>query len=337
MRRGGLACLFAALEARALPLPSLGGCKNHYGDATCEEWARGGECDRNKGFMRQQCARACNSCGWVDNACEGTAPPAKMAGGINEVFERAAEMPSATVHHRDPWVVTFSNFVSDDEAAAFIDTTSHHFERSLSGDQVSPVRTSQQAWCQPHITDACVKDPLVRAVHERVVNVTGVPIENAEFFQVLRYEPGQFYKTHHDQNSGPESLIGVRLFTFFIYLHSPEGGGGTRFPQLNITIEPVKGSALLWPNVFDYDLSRTDSRTSHEALPPTGGLKYSANLWLHQYDFRTPNTHGCDVRKRITRPIPASGVLPESVAHAGRSLLQDNELAPDDEEQNDEL
>ena len=25
-------------------------------------------------------------------------------------------------------------------------------------------------------------------------NVTGVPVTNAEFFQVLRYEPGQFYK-----------------------------------------------------------------------------------------------------------------------------------------------
>jgi hypothetical protein len=171
-------------------------------------------------------------------------------------------------------------------------TTKDHFERSLAGDVISPVRTSKQAWCQ---TPPCMNDPLVNRVHERVINLTGVSKENAEFFQVLRYEPGQFYKTHHDQNTHPDSLSGVRLFTFFIYLQAPESGGQTRFPKLNITIEPVSGSALLWPNVLDNQLRTADMRTDHEAMPPIAGLKYSANLWLHMHDFRGPNTHGCDL------------------------------------------
>ena len=116
---------------------------------------------------------------------------------------------------------------------------------------------------------------------------------------MLRYEPGQFYKTHHDQHTDPDSLSGVRLFTFFIYLQTPDGGGYTRFPKLNISVAPRKGSALLWPNVMDDDLRRSDMRTDHEALPPTGGLKFSANLWLHQYDFRTPNRRGCDMGKMV--------------------------------------
>ena len=58
-------------------------------------------------------------------------------------------------------------------------------------------------------------------------------------------------QVHHDQNAGADSLMGVRLFTFFIYLHEPEGGGGTHFPNLNITINPKKGSALVWPNVME--------------------------------------------------------------------------------------
>ena len=98
--------------------------------------------------------------------------------------------------------MTFANFVRDDEADAFLETTASHFERSLAGDVVSPVRTSKQAWCQPGIASECYKHPLVRRLHERVANVTSVPLENAEFYQVLRYEPGQFYKQHHDQNSG---------------------------------------------------------------------------------------------------------------------------------------
>eukprot|EP00964_Phaeocystis_antarctica_P010079 scaffold5508_cov31-Phaeocystis_antarctica.AAC.1 len=37
---------------------------------------------------------------------------------------------------------------SPNQAEAFISSTIHHFSRSLAGDVVSPVRTSQQAWCQ---------------------------------------------------------------------------------------------------------------------------------------------------------------------------------------------
>jgi hypothetical protein len=51
------------------------------------------------------------------------------------------------VHSRPPdgpWIITLDDFVSADEAAAFIETTDHHFQRSLAGDVISPVRTSQQ-------------------------------------------------------------------------------------------------------------------------------------------------------------------------------------------------
>ena len=119
-------------------------------------------------------------------------------------------------------------------------------------------------------------------------------------------QPGQFYRTHHDQNTDPHSLAGVRLFTFFIYLHTPEAGGQTYFPNLNISVEPRRGSALLWPNVRDDNLHTSDMRTEHEAKPPTLGRKFSANLWLHMYDFRGPNVHGCDLGKRYRSSPPAN-------------------------------
>ena len=291
-------------------------CADHH--ESCENWAKSGECESNPGFMKSQCQKACDACGWVDPVCSGTLTrPAKINGMINSVFERAAARPELrpTVHSRPcdaartpadggrpcggPWVMTFANFVRDDEADAFLETTASHFERSLAGDVVSPVRTSKQAWCQPGIASECYKHPLVRRLHERVANVTSVPLENAEFYQVLRYEPGQFYKQHHDQNAAPDSLMGVRLYTFFLYLVSPEGGGGTRFPKLNITVEPTRGTALLWPNVKDDDVRQADMRTDHEALPPTAGRKFSANLWLHNYDFRSPNMAGCKMDRHV--------------------------------------
>ena len=38
------------------------------------------------------------------------------------------------------------------------------------------------------------------------------------------------------------------------------GGGATHFPQLNLTVQPTSGSALMWPNVLDEDLRRVNAQ-----------------------------------------------------------------------------
>ena len=58
-----------------------------------------------------------------------------------------------------------------------------------------------------------------------------------------------------------------------------ECGGGTGFPELNITVQPKKGSALLWPSVLDEKPNEKDDRTDHEALAVKKGIKYGANAW----------------------------------------------------------
>ena len=71
-------------------------------------------------FMRKECARSCNSCGWEDTYCSRrTAGPAKSEGGVNALFEHAAKQTEyePTVHSTSPWVMTFGKFVSDEEAA----------------------------------------------------------------------------------------------------------------------------------------------------------------------------------------------------------------------------
>jgi len=171
-----------------------------------------------------------------------------------------------------------------------------NLERSLAGDQLSPVRTSTQCWCdekiQPATQSACMRNEIVHDLTLRMLNVTRLPYENAEYFQVLKYEPGQFYKVHHDQQSGHWTPQGARLFTFFVYLSDVESGGGTRFTNLDVTVTPKVGRGILWPSVKDTTLRDTDSRTHHEALPVVSGVKYAANLWQHVYDFKTPSSSG---------------------------------------------
>ena len=40
--------------------------------------------------------------------------------------------------------------------------------------------------------------PVSLAVHDKLELLTGIPRENYEYLQLLRYEEGQFYGDHHD-------------------------------------------------------------------------------------------------------------------------------------------
>jgi prolyl 4-hydroxylase len=124
--------------------------------------------------------------------------------------------------------------------------------------------------------------------------MTQIPKNNSEALQMLKYEVGEFYKSHHDfLKNSEEKQPGVRILTMYLYLNDVEKGGGTKFNQLNITVMPKRGRAVLWPSVRNNYPHKKDGRTVHEALPVEAGVKYGVNAWFHQYDFRTPYIKGC--------------------------------------------
>jgi prolyl 4-hydroxylase len=61
-----------------------------------------------------------------------------------------------------------------------------------------------------------------------------VPVENGELLQVLRYEPGQYYKAHHDYFADEFNLKrgGQRVATMLMYLSDGVEGGETFFPSV---------------------------------------------------------------------------------------------------------
>ena len=83
------------------------------------------------------------------------------------------------------------------------------------------------------------------------------------------------------------------MLTLFLYLNDVEEGGGTHFPELGITVQPKKGSALLWPSVLDEDIEEKDFRTDHMALPVIKGVKYGANAWIHTRNYREAEENDC--------------------------------------------
>lgn len=97
-------------------------------------------------------------------------------------------------------------------------------------------------------------------------------------------------QTHNDyieyQQSRP---CGVRILTFYMYLNDVEEGGGTNFPRVGSTVTPKKGRAVLWPSVFTDEPNTKDARSDHQAQPVIKGVKYGANAWIHQRDFKSAN------------------------------------------------
>jgi prolyl 4-hydroxylase len=104
-----------------------------------------------------------------------------------------------------------------------------------------------------------------------------------------------FIRSHHDYiPHQADRQCGPRILTFFLYLNDVEAGGGTNFPQLNLTIAPKKGRALLWPSVLNSEPLKKDGRMMHQALEVEEGMKFAANGWIHMYDYVSAQAKGCN-------------------------------------------
>jgi hypothetical protein len=186
-----------------------------------------------------------------------------------------------------PVLDVLHDFMTAAEAAHIIELAKGRFKRSpvidsKTGAQgTDPDRTSHTVFLEHAET------PIVAAIEARAAAVAGVPVRYLERTQVVRYEPGQFYRPHHDYIKGrPEEVAskGQRTVTIFAYLNDlpadQEPGGGTHFPQLGQTVRPVRGAAALWHNTTPDGV--IDPRTLHGGDPVHNLTKYGMNLWFRE-------------------------------------------------------
>eukprot|EP00928_Gymnodinium_smaydae_P079929 TRINITY_DN63758_c0_g1_i1.p1 TRINITY_DN63758_c0_g1~~TRINITY_DN63758_c0_g1_i1.p1 ORF type:complete len:369 (-),score=94.67 TRINITY_DN63758_c0_g1_i1:289-1395(-) len=225
--------------------------------------------------------------------------PVRVPNDLNATFlpllnEGAFAELSPKVLSTDPWVIYFETFMSEAEVSAI---EAHMFKGDFmpspagGGSAKHHARHSETAFC----IGQCDEHATVQAVRKRASSITGVPPDNFDFSQALRYKEGMFYKTHHDNHPTFHYLpSGSRIFTYFVYL-SDEGleGGATYFPRLGLTAPAKRGAAVLFVNTRDDSPQTTDIRSEHESLPVTKGQKRGMNMWLYQYDYRHFWQQGC--------------------------------------------
>ncbi|MHC9420502.1 2OG-Fe(II) oxygenase [Sphingomonas citri] len=133
-----------------------------------------------------------------------------------------------------------------------------------------PIRTSDGGSIGP-----TREDLVVRAINVRVAAISDTSVAQGEPLTVLRYRPGQEYRPHLDTIQGATNQ---RIVTVLLYLNQGFAGGGTHFPEVDLTVTPRGGDALLFANTRAD--GRSDPTSRHAGLPVTQGAKWLATRWI---------------------------------------------------------
>ncbi len=189
---------------------------------------------------------------------------------------------------QNPRVVVFANLLSDEECDEIIAFARPRLARSetvqteTGSSEVHEARTSQGMFFGRGEHPVCVR------VEARMAALMNWPLENGEGLQVLRYGPGAEYKPHYDYfdpaQPGTASILkrgGQRVASLVCYLNTPERGGATVFPDVQLEVAPRKGNAVF----FSYDRAHVSTRSLHGGAPVIEGEKWVATKWVREGRF----------------------------------------------------
>jgi prolyl 4-hydroxylase len=189
----------------------------------------------------------------------------------------------------DPPVIVDS-VITPDECKYIIDKATPLFTRSSVVGTTFPdsTRTSETAWIEK-------TDPIAQKIFSKVIEMTGKSLENCENLQVVRYQPGTYYRAHHDSCCddsegclGFEKDGGQRVATLLIYLNSEFTDGETHFPDhgdLKLKADP--GSAIFFRPLAK-NTDKCHPKALHAGLPISSGIKYVCNVWVREDKFIRP-------------------------------------------------
>jgi len=187
-------------------------------------------------------------------------------------------------------IIEIEGFMTPQECDTIMELAKHNLEPSRvysdKADLNDPkYRISEQAWVKSG-THKTVDD-----FDNLVSEMTGLPKENHEELQVVRYQPGGFFSTHYDACEGEKEFCdrmnstgGARYWTFLVYLNDDFEGGETVFPYLEKSVKPKKGKLVIFQDTDENEV--IIPKSFHGGQPVTKGVKWVCNKWVRHREYR---------------------------------------------------
>lgn len=146
-------------------------------------------------------------------------------------------------------------------------------------------RNSSQCWI------SASSHPSLLKLAKISQDVTGLPLENQEEVQIVRYTEGGKFDAHFDPCISQDINIcnnmnrnaGQRRSTLLVYLNDVSEGGETEFVNLNYKIKPQVGKGMLFWSTDNQDNLLQNSK--HRGNPVIQGEKWIATIWSHPLPF----------------------------------------------------
>jgi prolyl 4-hydroxylase len=179
---------------------------------------------------------------------------------------------------------TLDNFLSGEECDAIVEL----IRQQLRPSTVTIESPTDKYYRTSSTCDlSLMKNKIVDKLDEKIARTLGIRLPYSEGIQGQHYEPGQEFKQHTDYfEPGTDEYVkhassrGNRTWTFMVYLNTVPQGGGTRFFSINRVFQPVKGTAVIWNNLYPDGLPNYD--TLHAGLPVKEGHKDIITKWFRE-------------------------------------------------------
>lgn len=181
-------------------------------------------------------------------------------------------------------IVELNKFLSKEECDYLIKLIDENHTRS----SVAGAGDQQSVYDESRTSSTCnlpQDDDKVHRIKKKISAYLGLPIDNGEPLQGQLYEPGQYFKPHHDYFVGDSYTnhclySGNRTNTFMIFLNEGMEGGDTFFPALDKRFKPEIGKAVAWDLMID---GKFQQDTLHEGTTIHKGKKYIVTSWWREH------------------------------------------------------
>jgi prolyl 4-hydroxylase len=251
-------------------------CRNREPD--CSYWSWNGECETSPEFMLESCAAACMDCSKSSEQAircpfDKDEHVLWRKGDLQRMFTRLVTSPDFAIYNPmvasrplvspnpkfggmdGPWIVVLDNFLSDAECQKLIKLgVNEGFEKASQEEEEEGLEVGRSLSTRLCVGN-CAQSTVVTAVEERLVQLTGVPVQHQEPMELHLYADDDYHNLHSDYAPHEFSKSqGPRILTVVLFLNDlTKGGGddtsgGVYFESIEtVSLWRAVGSVLLVP------------------------------------------------------------------------------------------